>query len=338
MLAQIEKLDAQQVFIDKDRGAEIFVRACGGTYLALMPGVATGFAPFKALAYTPGNMAFLGGLVRRLVTPTDRPLTVIEERMIDEAISALAPMPQQQRSISALRSLMGQRDAAGIGARLERWSRGGPLGWVLDNDCDALALEARFLGFDITHLLDHPEIRTPIMMYLLHRLQGLVDGRRLVVDIDEFWKAIGDEAFRGLATDGLNTYRKQNAMMVFGTLSPGDVVNSPIAHTIFEQCKTKIFMPNPQATERHYIEGFGLTRREFALVREELAPEQRRFLVKQGLNSVVVELDLSGLDDELAILSGRTETVDLLDRIRAEHGDDAADWTAHFHQARRGIP
>jgi type IV secretion system protein VirB4 len=30
----------------------------------------------------------------------------------------------------------------------------------------------------------------------------------VVVDIDEFWKALGDEAFRGLAQDGLKTYRK----------------------------------------------------------------------------------------------------------------------------------
>ena len=40
----------------------------------------------------------------------------------------------------------------------------------------------------------------------------------------------------------------------------------------------------------------------------------------------MAELDLGGLDDALAVLSGRTETVDLLDRIRAEHGDDPAQW------------
>jgi type IV secretion system protein VirB4 len=206
---------------------------------------------------------------------------------------------------------------------------------VLDNDTDALSLDARFLGFDMTHFLDHAEVRTPIMMYLFHRLAALVDGRRLVVDIDEFWKALGDEAFRGLAQDGLKTYRKQNAFMVFGTQSPADVLRSPIAHTIVEQCATQIFLPNPHAAERDYVEGFGLTHREFSLVRDELAPEQRRFLVKQGLNSVVVELDLSGLDDALAVLSGRTETIELLDRLRAAHGDDPAHWSAPFHQARR---
>jgi type IV secretion system protein VirB4 len=337
LLAQLEKLGAQQVFIDKDRGAEIFVRASGGTYLTLRNGHPSGFAPLKALSFDPGSRAFLRSLVRQLVRSDRSPPTVQEERAIDDAINALAPLPPAQRSLSALRALLGQRDAGGVGARLEKWCRGGPLGWALDNDEDALTLDAQFLGFDMTHLLDNAEARTPVMMYLFHRLQGLVDGRRLVIDVDEFWKAIGDEAFRDLAQDGLKTYRKQNAFMVFGTQSPADVLASPIAHTILEQCATKIFLPNPHAAERDYIDGFGLTQREFALVREELAPAARQFLIKQGLNSVVAELRLDGLEDELAVLSGRTETVDLLDRLRAEHGDAPQAWMSPFLAAWRTL-
>jgi len=338
MLAELEKFGAQQVFIDKDRGAEIFVRACGGTYLTLKNGEPTGFAPLKALDFSAPNRAFLGQLIRQLVGRSDKPLSVQEERAIDDALVSLGPLPPQKRSLSALRSLLGQRDAGGVGVRLEKWCKGGALGWVLDNDADAVGLDARFLGFDMTHVLDNAEVRTPLMMYLFHRLQALVDGRRLVIDIDEFWKALGDEAFRGLAQDGLKTYRKQNAFMVFGTQSPADVLRSPIAHTILEQCATKVFLPNAHATERDYVEGFGLTRREFSLVREELAPESRQFLIKQGLNSVVAELRLDGLDDQIAVLSGRSHTVDLLDRVRAEHGDDPARWLEPFHHQRRQIP
>ncbi|HEX5263745.1 MAG TPA: VirB4 family type IV secretion/conjugal transfer ATPase [Phenylobacterium sp.] len=333
MLAQLEKFAPQLVFIDKDRGAELFVRASGGTYLTLRSGQPSGFAPLKALTDSPGNRAFLGVLIRQLVTSVDRPLSAQDERAIDEAILSLAPLPPEQRSFTALRSLLGQRDAGGVGARLEKWGQGGALGWALDNDADAVGLDARFLGFDMTEVLDNAEVRTPLMMYLFHRLAALVDGRRLVIDIDEFWKALGDEAFRSLAQDGLKTYRKQNAFMVFGTQSPADVLRSPIAHTIVEQCATKIFLPNPHAAERDYIEGFGLTRREFALVREELA--SRQFLIKQGLNSVVAELRLDGLDNALAILSGGAETVDLLDRLRARVGDDPTEWLEPFHRERR---
>jgi type IV secretion system protein VirB4 len=335
MLSQLEKFEPQMVFVDKDRGAEIFVRASGGTYLVLNIGEPTGFAPLKALDFNAANCRFLADLVRKLATPSDRALTAQEERAIEDAITSLAPLPPAQRSFSALRALLGQRDASGAGARLERWCKGGPLGWVLDNDEDALPLDAQFIGFDVTHFLDHAEIRTPIMMYLLHRLAGLMDGRRLVLDIDEFWKVLDDEAFQDLAKNGLKTFRKQNAFVVFGTQSVADAMQSKIAHTILEQCVTKIYLPNPYAQAQHYVEGFGLTQREFALVREELMPERHQFLIRQGLDSVVAELRLDGLDDELAVLSGRTETVNLLDRIRAEHSDDPARWIEPFHQARR---
>jgi type IV secretion system protein VirB4 len=56
--------------------------------------------------------------------------------------------------------------------------------------------------------------------------------------------------------------------------------------------------------------------------------------VKQGHDSVVVELDLSGLDDALAVLSGRAETTAVVDEIIAEVGSDPAVWLPLFHKRR----
>lgn len=335
LLSQAERLGASYVFFDKDRGAEIFVRAVGGTYLMLRNGMPTGCAPLKALELTPANLAFLGELVRKLVTPENRPLTVAEDERIDSGLRALGQLRQQERSFGALRAFLGQQDREGIGARLERWCRGGPMGWVLDGEQDELGLDARFIGFDMTDLLDHPAVRTPLMMYLFHRVERLIDGRRLIIDIDEFWKALGDDAFRDLANNKLKTIRKQNGVMVFGTQSPRDALASPIAHTIVEQCPTQIFLPNARGTKADYVDGFHLTDTEFRLIKDELTPESRRFLVKQGHNSVVAELNLDGFDDALAVLSGRTETVELLDRIRAEVGDDPAIWLPVFYAERK---
>ena len=156
-----------------------------------------------------------------------------------------------------------------------------------------------------------------------------------MIAIDEFWKALGDEAFRALANDGLKTIRKKNGVMVFGTQSPRDALLSPIAHTIVEQCPTQVFFPNPRGQAADYVDGFHLTEREFRLVREELSTESRRFLVKQGHTAVVAELDLSGLEDHSPVLSGRSASIGLLDRIRAEVGDDPAAWMPLFQEQRR---
>ena len=89
LLAQAEKFGCQRVMFDKDRGAEIFVRASGGTYLTLKNGVPTGCAPLKALDLTPTNLAFLGELVRKLVTIEGRALSVVDEERIDSALEAM---------------------------------------------------------------------------------------------------------------------------------------------------------------------------------------------------------------------------------------------------------
>src|SRR3954469_724343 len=91
----------------------------------------------------------------------------------------------------------------------------------------------------MTALLDDPDVRGPAMAYLFHRVEALVDGRRLVVAIDEFWKALADPAFRDMVNDKLKTIRKRNGVLILATQSPRDALNSPIAHSIIEQCRRR---------------------------------------------------------------------------------------------------
>ena len=333
--AQLEKTGARQVFFDKDRGAEIFVRACGGTYLTLRNGEPTGFAPLKGLEPSHENIAFLRQFIRVLVRRENRPLTVAEERLIDDGLDAVMRLPAPSRSFSALREMLGYSDAEGIGARLERWCLGGPLGWAFDGPADEVSMAARFVGFDMTDFLENPEIRTPTMLYLFHRVDELLNGQRVVVDIDEFWKALEDDAFRAFAQDGLKTFRKRNAFMVFGTQSPADALRSSIAHSIIEQTATKILLPNPDAKRSDYCDGLGLTEAEYRLIREDLTLESRCFLVKQGHTSIVAKLDLGAMPNELKVLSGREETLVAMEEAIAQAGNDPAAWLPHFYANQR---
>ena len=67
MLAQLQKHDAQTVFFDKDRGAEIFVRAIGGTYLPLRNGDADRVRALQGARPHPEEPRLPGSLVRKLI-------------------------------------------------------------------------------------------------------------------------------------------------------------------------------------------------------------------------------------------------------------------------------
>jgi hypothetical protein len=89
--------------------------------------------------------------------------------------------------------------------------------------------------------------------------------------------------------------------MVFGAQSPADVLRSEIAHTILEQCASKIFLPNPHAQARDYIDGFCLSQREYQLVREEMSPERRQFLVPPSYVKPFVKRQKNDMADAEAI-------------------------------------
>ena len=106
-----------------------------------------------------------------------------------------------------------------------------------------------------------------------------------------------------------------------------------IARTIIEQTPTKVFFPNSDANPADYIDGFGLSEREFKLIKEELEPGSRMFLVKQGHHSVVCELDLKGFASELAVISGRASSVERLYSIMDKVGPDPGQWLPAFEHS-----
>jgi type IV secretion system protein VirB4 len=78
------------------------------------------------------------------------------------------------------------------------------------------------------------------------------------------------------------------------------------------------------------MDGFGLSEREFKLIKEQLEPDSRMFLVKQGHTSVVCQLDLKGFDAELAVISGRAGSVERMNHIISQVGEDPAVWLPQF--------
>ena len=333
LAAMLSRRGVTQVLFDKDRGLEILVRALGGEYRALRSGESTGFNPLQ-LAPTGRNVEFLKSWLRVLVRGAHE-LTAREALDLDQALRGTLALEACARRLSRLVEFLDATDPEGIHARLSRWCEvtGGEYAAVFDNPEDGVVprLSAQStIGFDVTEFLDHAVARAPVTLYLFHLVRELLDGRKLVCWMDEFWRLLADPAFAQFAKDGPKTWRKLNGVMCLATQSASDVLESPISRTIIEQTPTKIFFPNPEASEHEYREGFALTEREFHLVKEALEPGTRAFLVKQGHHSIVCQLDLKGFDGELAVLSGRAEGIERLHRILDEAGPEPAAWLSRF--------
>jgi type IV secretion system protein VirB4 len=329
------ELAAIQVHTRRMQNAVDLVRALGGQYLPLRNGQPTGFNPLQ-LPPTAGNVEFLRSWLELLGRPPlGGALTVREVRELDQALRGTLALAPEARRLSRLLEFLDATDPEGLHGRLARWSERarGEYAWVFDNPSDTVAGQlsrAALVGFDVTEFLEHERCRAAISLYLLHLVRQLLDGRRLVCWIDEFWRLIEDPAFEQFAKDGPKTWRKLNGVMVVATQSASDVLGSRISRTVIEQTPTKIFFPNPTASGEEFVQGFGLTRREFALIKEELEPGARSFLVKQGSQSLVCRLELAGLEAELEVLSARSSGLRRLEPLLREHGAEPLAWLDAF--------
>lgn len=337
--AQLNRYGGRSFFFDRNRGAEIYIRACGGYYAVLSPDHESEicFNPFQ-LEDSPTNRKFCKDWLVQLVKKEDE--LEVDEKIVDQlgqcvnyAYDQLAP---EHRNLSHAVKVLPITFERWI--RLRRWLKGdesrpdGEYAYLFDNQNDALVIADK-MGFDMTHFLDNepPAILAAVTMYLFHRLElSLNKGGKLVsVFLDEAWQYLDNDYWKTKLKKWLPTLRKLNCHLVFATQSPKSVCSSPISHTILDNCATNLYFANPQAKEEHYREGFNLTESEFSCIKDN-EPQSRIFLYKQGHESALGRLNLGHLKSLLRIMSGTQETVNLLTTIRQEVGDDPQYWLPIF--------
>lgn len=323
LIAQARRFAPRTIFFDKDRGAELFIRAIGGSYDRLRPGAPSGLNPLQ-LEDTPVSRQFLGEWLTLMAGGA----SPAELDQIHDAVATSLVQPRPRRRLRYLVELLrgGDRPRADdLYARLRPWWGDGERAWLFDNERDTTDLSADTVGFDMTAILDDPVCRTPAMFYFFHRVEQRLDGTPAIIVIDEGWKALDDDVFVRRIKDWEKTIRKRNGIVGFATQSAQDALESRIASAIIEQAATQIFMVNPKARAEDYINGFGLSRHEFELVRT-LPDNAHCFLIRHGRESVVARLNLNGERDLLTILSGRESTVRLFDELVGKTGPDPANW------------
>jgi len=302
----------------------------GGKYSTLRKGESTGFNPCRC-EDTVRNREFLRDWLGMLVRPATGRLSATEQQSIDEAITGLFTVSMEMRRLSEIYAFIQGHGEDSIRDRLGEWVGDGRLAWAFDNEEDNLELGEVFQGFDVTDFLEDQEVRTPILSYIFHRLDDVLDGRRACIAFDEGWRLLDDEDFAAYFRAQLKTIRKKNGITFFATQEPHDILGTASAKTIISQSPTKIFLRNYEAREDDYCAGFGLSKQELRLI-QTMPP--RHFLIKQGAMVAVIDFALRGFEEEIAVLSGTAANNKLLGSLIKEYGDDPSDWLPLFHERR----
>lgn len=330
LCAQSQKFHCRQFFFDKDRGAEIFIRALGGAYHTIEPGERGAFNPLQ-LPDTLENRSFIAEWVKALVTTNGEAFTADDMTRVTEAVEGNFKLAKKDRLLRNIAPFFGMEVPGSLAGRLKMWHSNGQYSGLFDNPIDTVDFStSTVFGFEMNEVLSSKATLGPVLLYLFHMIGLSLDGTPTMIVLDEAWSLIDNEIFAGKIKDWLKTLRKLNAMVIFATQSVEDATNSSISDTLLQQTATQIFLPNPKATEV-YRKAFMLSEREFNLLKTT-DPASRFFLVKQNKDVVVARIDLSGMEDVIMVLSGRAETVIILQEVLKEVGNDPEIWLPIFQQ------
>jgi type IV secretion system protein VirB4 len=337
LIAMLCRQGATQVIFDKDRGLEILVRALGGEYLPLKSGIPDGLQSAAAAGHAGqcriSEKAGCANWPARRV-PTHRATRTREQADLDQALRgtlALEPRRAASRGWSNF-SIRPIRKGC-----MRAWRAGARAAAAIMRGCSTIRRQRRAAidrasGHRLrchgvpesrAHALARDAVSVPSRAPAAGWAPpGLLDGRVLALVVRRRIRELRERRPEDLA--------QAQRRHVPGDAKPSDVLDSPISRTLVEQTPTKVFFPNGDADFDEYTRGFGLTEREFKLIKEQLEPGSRMFLVKQSHHSVVCQLDLKGFDAELAVISGRASEVERMRRIITSVGEDPAAWLPLF--------
>lgn len=305
LATQLLVYEGRLYYFDRDHSAESYFRHLGALCLTIDSKAELAMNPF-ALPDSHESRLFLLRWMEVLCGHCG--LSEHDKRSLKESIDyAYEVLPPDKRYLSEVIQIL-PVDFTGWDA-LGRWLSAnvnrskGEYAHFFDHPDDHLSLK-RLMYFDLSFVLDakDPVLLRSVMMYLFHRIeQHFGEGLSSIV-LDEAWAYLSDPFWCDQLKQWLPTLRKRHAHIVLATQSARTVTESKAASALLDNLATAVYFRQPMAREEEYQRGLRLSKKEYQWVKELLAP--REVLVKQGDESVIVSMDISGMPDFLDLLQG----------------------------------
>lgn len=331
--ARFKKTGGRIFACDHKRGWQALFYAMGARYRVLQQGLPC-FAPLKTLPNTETTRAMLFSLYHGCILLDDQgPITADEETRLGLGIETTMENAPEDRWLASVCAFLGT-DENGAGARLRKWCWGQDLGWALDAPECAVDLGHDCQAFDTTSLLAHPRASGPCMTYLFYCAQMLLDGRPLLMPVDEGWRAMKEPVSRENIIKAGRTIRSMDGVLVFISQSPSDVIEAGLVASLVEQCPNQMHFSNPRVSREDFVDGLKRSDGEYDALMT-IQKGSGKFLLCKGDESSIQQLPLAGMDDELAILSTNNHTLQVIDQIPDEVRADPARFVAEYHRLRR---
>lgn len=315
--------DLKVFFFDRHRGAEIFTRAVGGAYVGFEGDEKNvSLNPFDC-DNTPNNRAFLRRWVRAITMVDD----AVSEKEIARAVTTAFDYlrPEERIMTNLYKSCFSP--TGNMRRELFKWVNPDQYGNIFNATNDSLDLKSkRFMAFDFTHIFEDEILAPAVISYIMHRIQSETGetGVPSLIMIDETAPMLKHPMFRDYFAIGLQEGRKKRQAYLCAFQQPNIIDKLGVGEVIRGQCQTVIFFRNPQAMPEDYV-NWNLTDAETDFI---FGKSYRDFPYAILLSrpatgeSVILDVDLSGLGRYLRLYNSGRKNVLLVEELIKEYGEE----------------
>lgn len=247
--AQFQRYHTQEArvrLIDKKEGLKPVTGAMDGDHYTLGgDGTGVAFQPLRDIDQL-AERQWAAAWVESLCEAQHVPCTPPQRRELWDALTSLAALPVRHRTLTGLQTLV--QDVP-LRQGLHQFTLAGAYGRVLDAVTEPLALQP-WSCFETDALFGVAPLVAPTLGVLFHQLgRTFLQRRPTLFVLDEAWRYLAHMTFRDQIEEWLRELRKLNVSIVFSTQDLNELLQSPIATVLLNNCPIRVFLPNKRATE-----------------------------------------------------------------------------------------
>ncbi len=321
--------NARVIFLDKDMSSRAATMGVGGSiFVPGDPDRPVAFQPFADID-TPAGLQWAIEFAELLMDMQNVVLKPHQRSEIANTFRNLADAPKSQRTISGFQALV-QDDE--VREALTPYTTG-PYAQILDAGHDDL-VASDWMLIEMGKLMDLGEAAViPALSYIFRSIYRFFGkGAPTLLVLDEAWLFMNHPYFLAKFKDWLKTLRRQDVYVVFATQEVEDALDSDIAASILASCKTRIYLPNPEAgnpSTRAAYTKCGLSDTEIDAL--QIAIPKREYYYRSPLGRRLFEMQLGEVALCFAARSGDVEQRKM-DKIEKEFPPE--EWPAALLRER----
>lgn len=329
LIAAASKLSPRVLILDLFQKSRLLIKAMEGEYEELGFNNSYQFNPF-ILEDKEINRKFLFRFLSSIIYENESDSLMTEEIALElnKVIDKIFSLPLNERRIANIIDQFPNNQK--ILTKLSSWHGEGKYSFLFNGNENKFFSQNRVKAIDLSIFLSQKdEFIFPVLYYIIHQFNLSLDGNPAIIVISDGWNFLKHPNFIRYLEEWLDYLTANNAIVIFtAEISKNIKQDRTLIDLLIKKCCTKIYFStnHPEI----YKDFFSFSEEQLENIKN-IDIANRNFLLTQDDDSVLLELNIAGLDFIIGIMSSDPKALKLINEIIVEVGSNAPEnWLELF--------